>query len=127
MFQGGEAELRAVIAHNTHENISKVQEGGTALLTYGPLIDHIESSAKDETGLGRWVVTCLQGSDGLKTRVVCAYNPCHNTKQNSSTSYQQQRRYWINQHNHLSCPRSKFRDDLVALLLAHHRARYPGF
>ena len=49
-------------------------------------------------------------------RVVCAYNPCYNTKQNSSTSYQQQRRYWINSHQDLSCPCLKFRDYLVSQL-----------
>ena len=39
MFKGGEAEVRTQVGHNTHESVSKMQEGGTALLLYGPLID----------------------------------------------------------------------------------------
>ena len=29
MFNGGETELRAVAAHNVHENVGRIQEGGT--------------------------------------------------------------------------------------------------
>ena len=32
MFQGGEADIRAITAHNVHKNVRKYQEGGTALL-----------------------------------------------------------------------------------------------
>jgi len=40
MFHGGELEIRAVAGHNAHDhpsgrNQDKIQEGGTALLTYG--------------------------------------------------------------------------------------------
>ena len=54
MFQGGEADIRAVAAHNVHENVSKRQEGGTVLLAYGPIMDQydFEHSGKDNTGLG---------------------------------------------------------------------------
>lgn len=33
MFQGGKTDLHMVAAHNTHENISRIQEGGMALFT----------------------------------------------------------------------------------------------
>ena len=60
MFKGGEAEIRSVVAHNVHEGkeVGRVQEGGTALLCYGTLIEQyvVEESGKDESGLGRWVV-----------------------------------------------------------------------
>ena len=52
MFRRGEAELRAVAAHNSHENVSRVQEGDTALLAYGSLLDHYGGAEKDESGLG---------------------------------------------------------------------------
>jgi hypothetical protein len=32
MFKGGEAELQSITAHNTHENIGRIQEGGASLL-----------------------------------------------------------------------------------------------
>ena len=49
MFTGGEADIRSVAAHNVHENVGKVQEGGTALLAYGPIIEHLDlkGSGKD--------------------------------------------------------------------------------
>ena len=47
---------------------------------------------------------------------VCGYNPCYNTKQESSTSYQQHRRYFITKKGNLTCPRTKFREDLVSQL-----------
>ena len=100
MFKGGKAEVRSVAAHNVHENVGRVQEGGTGLLCYGPLIEQYDcqQSGKDDTGLGRWVVIVFQGADELITRVVCSYNPCYNNKNNpelainSSTGTSSQRR-----------------------------------
>ena len=118
MFKGGEAEVRSVAAHNVHENVGRAQEGGTGLLCFGPLIEQYdyEQSGKDDTGLGRWVVMVFQGADGLVTRVVCSYNPCYNNKKQSRTSYQQQRRYFITKEKDTTCPRKRFRDDLVKQL-----------
>ena len=39
MFRNGEAEIRSIAAHNVHENVGRVQEGGTSMLLYGPLVD----------------------------------------------------------------------------------------
>jgi hypothetical protein len=54
MFRGGEAEIRAVAGHNTHEGkqAGRVQEGGTAMLCYGELIEVYDSAAsgKDDSG-----------------------------------------------------------------------------
>jgi len=114
LFRGGEAEIRSVTGHNTHENVARFQEGGTSLMLFGPLIGQydFEHSGKDETGLGRWVVMVLQGSDGIKTRIVCAYNACYNNKRGSKTAYQQQRRYFIRAEKDKTCPRRRFREDL---------------
>ena len=87
-------------------------------LCFGPLIEQYdyEHSGKEDTGLGRWVVMVFQGADGLVTRVVCSYNPCYNNKKQSRTSYQQQRRYFITKEKDTTCPRKRFRDDLVKQL-----------
>ena len=114
LFRGGESTIQSVVAHNVHENISKVQEGGTCLMMFGPLTSSLDHGAekKDPSGLGRWSVMTVQG-EGFKTRIVCGYNPCYNKNPNSSTTYQQHRRYLINKKKDLTCPRTKFRDDLI--------------
>jgi hypothetical protein len=114
LFRGGESTIHSVVAHNVHENISKVQEGGTCLMMFGPLTSSLDHGAekKDPSGLGRWSVMTVQG-EGFKTRIVCGYNPCYNKNPNSSTTYQQHRRYLINKKKDLSCPRTKFREDLI--------------
>ena len=117
LFKGGEAAIHSIVAHNVHENVGKIQQGGTSLILFGRLTQQIDrnESGKDPSGLGRWTVMTLQG-DGVRTRVVCGYNPCGNNKLNSSTSYQQQRRFLVTIRNDLTCPRKKFHDDLVAQL-----------
>ncbi len=57
----------------------------------------------------------LQG-DGIRTRVVCGYNPCNSAKLISGTTYQQHRRYLVSKQKDLTCPRKKFHDDLINLL-----------
>jgi hypothetical protein len=117
LFKGGEAALQSVVAHNVHENIGRVQEGGTSLLLFGPLTEQLDNDqpGKDKLGLGCWSVMMLRG-DGVRTRVVCGYNPCYNKNQYSSTTYQQHRRFFITQRSDLTCPRKKIREDLVAQL-----------
>jgi len=57
LFNGGEADVRSVVAHNVHESegIGRTQEGGTGLLMFGPLTEYLDmpGSEKDVTGLGR--------------------------------------------------------------------------
>ena len=55
LFQGGEAAIQSVVSHNTHGNISKIQEGGTSLMMFGPITDQLDYSAvkRDDSGLGR--------------------------------------------------------------------------
>ena len=119
MFQGGGTEVRAVTAHNVHENIGKKQEGGTALLAYGWILDHLDSGEvqRDESNLGRWVVMTFRGANELKTRVLCGYNPCYNSsKVPNGTVYQQQARHLITERKNMTCPRTQFRKDLHELL-----------
>ena len=120
LFSGGETEVRAVSAHNKHEAriAGRVQEGGTAMLLFGPLIQQydFEASGKDGSGLGRWVMMVFRGENGLTTRVLVAYNPCYNKNSNSKCTYQQHRRYFIEKEKDTTCPRKRFKHDLVTLL-----------
>ncbi len=103
------------MSHNVHENIGQTQQGGTSLLLFGPLMKQLDHSeiGKGDAGLGHWFVMALQG-DGVRTRVVCGYNPCGNGKLNSGTTYPQHRPYWVMQKKDLICPRKKFHNDLVS-------------
>jgi hypothetical protein len=117
LFKGGEAAVQSIVAHNVHENIGRVQQVGTSFLLFSRLtkqLDHNESG-KDDTGLGCWSVMTLQG-DGVRTRLVCGYNPCGNSKLNSGMLYQQHRRFLVTQWKDLTCPRKQFHDDLMTQL-----------
>ena len=78
MSRGGEAEIRSIAAHNVHKNVGIMQEVGTSMLLYGPLVYQydFEHSGKDDTGLGRWVVMFFQGFEGIKTRIFYGCNSC---------------------------------------------------
>ncbi len=124
LFKGWEAAIQSITAHNVHKNIGRTQQGGTNLILFGRLTkqsDHNESG-KDPTRLGQWTVMMLQG-DGVQTQIVCGYNSCSNSKLNSGTSYQQQRRYFITEREDLTCPWKKFHDDLIGQL---KKWRYDG-
>ncbi len=109
--------MQSVVAHNIHENIGHVQEGGTSLLLFGALTDQLahDQLGKDKTGLGRCSVMTLKG-ERVQTKVVCGYNPCYKKNLNSSTLYQQHRRYFITKKGDLTCPRTEFKEDLIAQL-----------
>ncbi len=88
------------------------------MLVFGTMTQHTDfGHAKDALGIGRWVITKLQGEHGFVTRIFCGYNPCDNAKKHSGTVYQQHRRYFLTQQWLLTCPRVKFREDLLAQLL----------
>jgi hypothetical protein len=58
MFNGEETELRAIVSNNVHKEVGKFQEGGTAMMTYGDLIQQFdpEGSGHNNLGLGGWTV-----------------------------------------------------------------------
>ncbi len=115
MFNRGETELRAIAAHNVNKDVGKLQEGGTAMLVFGVLIEQFdpEGLGQDDLGLGRWTFMKFTGGDGVVTRVICGYSPCSNKKKDSGTVYQQHRRHIINKLNVLMCPRERFCKDLL--------------
>ena len=120
LFKGGDVEVRSVSAHNSHEGkeVGRHQEGGTAALVFGQMIEQydFEASGRDESGLGRWVVLVFHGSGGITMRVVCGYCPCKSSKKATRSSYQQARRFYITKEKDLTCPRVRFQRDLVAQL-----------
>jgi hypothetical protein len=42
MFKGGEAAIQSIAAHNIHEYIGHIQEGGTSLLMFGPTTVYLD-------------------------------------------------------------------------------------
>ncbi len=117
LFCGEGSEMRLIAAHNVHENQRRIQEGGTSLLLFGPTVQYFTAteSGKDETGLGRWSVITLSGNDGFNTRIICRYNPCGNSWLDTGTVYAQHRCFYL-LRGCLTCPRVKFRQDLVTAL-----------
>ena len=72
----------------------------------GPITEYLdlEQLGKDPTGLGRWLVMTVKGSNGSQRTP------------NSSTSYQQHQQYLTMQQKDLTCLRTKFCKDLMAQL-----------
>ena len=69
LFLEGRADIISVVAHNVHENVGRVQEGGASMLLFGSLIQQfdVDHSGKDDKGLGRWCYMKFCGSEGIKT------------------------------------------------------------
>ncbi len=108
MFNGGETELRAIASHNKNEEARKLQEGGTAMIVYGDLIQQFdpEESGWDDLGLGRWTHMKFKGDDNISTRVICGYSPCVNKKKDLGTVYQQHCQHHINTLKDDTCPQA---------------------
>ena len=108
-------ELKAVAAHNTHEEHGRAQEGGTCLVAFDFLTSVICEMGTDSTGLGRWCWAKLQGKDNHVTRLISAYQPVRSGKSQLRSVYRQQRRYF-REKGIQACPRALFRRDLLACL-----------
>ncbi len=124
MFNGGETELQAIASHNRNKDAGKFQEGGTAMMVYGDLIQQfdLEALGQDDLGLGRWTYMLFCGTNNTVTRVICRYSPFANKKNDSGTVYQQHRRHLINKLGDDTCPRSRFREDLLRQMRQWRRA-----
>ncbi len=115
MFNSGKTELRAIASHKRNEDMGKFHKGGTAMMVHGNLIQQFdpEGSRRDYLCLGRWTYMKFSGNDNIITRVICGYSPCANKKKDSGTVYQQHCRHLINKLNDDTCPRLRFREDLL--------------
>jgi hypothetical protein len=89
MFNGGETDLRVIAHSNANEEAGKFQEGGTAMMTYGELIQHFdpEGSGHNELDLRCWTYMHFIGDDRIVTRIICGYSPCTNKKKDLGTVY----------------------------------------
>ncbi len=123
MFNGGETELRAIASHNKNKEARKFQEGGTAMIVYGDLVQQFdpEESGWDDLGLGRWTHMKFKGDNNISTRVICGCSPCANKKKDLGTVYQQYYWHLINTLKDDTCPRAQFRDDLLHQLKQWHK------
>jgi hypothetical protein len=106
MFNGGEMELWAIASNNVHKEVGKFQEGSTAMMTHGNLIQQFdpEGSGCDNLGLGRWTFMRFVSEDKIVTWVICGYSPCANKKKDLGTVYQQHRQHLINKLKDDTCP-----------------------
>jgi hypothetical protein len=54
LFKGGKADIWSVVAHNVHKDLGCMQEGGTILMAFGNITEHLvhDQPGKDKTGLG---------------------------------------------------------------------------
>ena len=59
----------------------------------------------------------LRGEDGMRTMIVCRYNPCQSGKKATNSSYQQHRRHVTKKEKSRTCPRERFRKDLIKQLI----------
>ncbi len=98
LFNGGETDLRVIAAQNVNKDTGKFQEGGTAMLVFGDLIEQFdpEGLGRDDLGLRWWTFMKFTGGEGVVTQVICGYSPCSNKKRDSGMVYQQHRWHLIN-------------------------------
>ena len=77
MFNGGDTDLRAIASCNIHETAGKYQEGDTAMMSYGNLLQQFdpEESGRGDLGLGCWTYMRFVGDDRIVTKVICGYSP----------------------------------------------------
>jgi len=95
------------MAHNSTENLTHHQFGGTFWIGMGQVTQYITSSLKDLAGLGRWSVCSLLSCTGHKLHIIFGYCPCHNQWHQLWSVYAQHRQYFNSTHHYL-CPQTAF-------------------
>lgn len=72
-------QSRTVVSYNQHErkrkNVKIYQPGGTAVVLKGNLAVRAVKSHYDDLRLGRWSSIIIQGTQGIRTRIVSVYVP----------------------------------------------------
>ena len=123
LFFGGDTMARGIWGSNRHNHEDKYldkksMEGGTGMVAFGEMASLMNAQhlGTDESGLARWTVMEFRGLDGHNTKILCGYVPCKNNRDNSGTSYQQQRWYFIQKEKKDNEPRRRFLADLKQLL-----------
>ena len=109
---------RAIWSHNKHDKSKKLAlQGGCSIIMLEEICQYVKKTkgANDWRDLGRWTSIVLQAANGLRTRIVCAYNVGKTKPTGLRTVYQQLLRY-IQNNNLDTNPRALMRNDLVAQL-----------
>ena len=76
------------------------------------LAPYVTDSGVDPSGLGRWSWYQLEGSEGIKTRIVSAYAPTGSLASREETYWKQQVRY-IMKKGLKTNPKEMLRKDLL--------------
>ncbi len=115
MFNREEMDLPAIASSNANKEAGKFQEGSTAMMTYGELIQHFdpEGSGCNELRLGRCTYMRSIRENRIVTRIICGYSPCANKKKDLGTVYQQNCCHLINKLKDDTCPHARFCNDLL--------------
>ena len=110
-------QFQTVTSYNKHENLGKVQRGGTCTIATGQTSYRVTKLGTDSTGLGRWSWLQFSGRGAHRTRVISAYRPCQRSSNSKLTTvWYQQHRYFKKEGQHRD-PREMFLIDLEALII----------
>ena len=103
--------IQSKMSHNTRDKTnSKLQWGGTGIMSNGKISYFSMGAGSDSSGLGRWTWTRYRGKDGIVLRCVSVYQPNSN-KEGTLTVYQQHKEY-LQSINDDRDPRAAFMEDL---------------
>jgi hypothetical protein len=97
------------------ENFTKLQYGGTMIMSVNSCSHKIIETGFDTTKLGRWSWTRYRGPNSMTLRIVCVYRPVRSNCINGV--YRQHETFYKN-NNIDTCPRLKIMEDLDAELRA---------
>ena len=86
-----------------------------ALVMKEELAPYVKDSGVNPSGLGRWSWYLLEGSGGIRTRVVLTYAPTGSSASRAETYWMQQVRY-ITKRGLKTNPKEMFRKDLLRQL-----------
>ena len=81
--------------NNEHSN-SKAKRlfGGNGCILSNQMTNRVIKSGADETGLGRWVWTLIQGKQGIRLRIITGYRPVTDRGNNANTVFSQHEKYF---------------------------------
>jgi len=106
------------IKHLGANLLGQRMEGGTGMIAYGELASLLSQdlSGMDSTGLACWSYMTFVGSEGHVTTILVGYQQCKTTHKHRLSSYQLQCAYFTVIEKDTSCPRGRFKSDLIMLL-----------
>ena len=100
------------LAYNKHSTSKHKQlYGGTACILSPTATHRCESSVADDTELGRWIVTTLQGKQGMRLKIITGYRPVQDRSNRPNSVYSQHEKHFHDQKL-LKEPRTAFLDDI---------------